>query len=262
MSLEFNRFQFNHSEAGGDATDNNDEESAISQDGVDNTERKIENYEIKNLEEPISNILNEMRPNLEKGEYSLIIGDDTSGRVPALVFKDVLSMIYSEKNIEKPKILFIPGQKESETDMTPAIENYIREYIQKSALNLDNKKALIVTDLISSGYSIYHLVKALQKIGIPYDISTIGFSSGKPRFEERLGSKIYHGEYSTPDIYTRRTLSGVDKKPDMLKAKGIIANWNNENKSLKHSYIESIKSARKDVDVISQKIFRTYKARE
>ena len=40
-----------------------------------------EQVKIKELETPLAEILEQLRPEIERGEYSAIIGDDASGRI-------------------------------------------------------------------------------------------------------------------------------------------------------------------------------------
>ena len=47
---------------------------------------EIKHAEIAKLREPIKNILEQMRERIDRGEYTLIIGDDASGRIPTWIF--------------------------------------------------------------------------------------------------------------------------------------------------------------------------------
>ncbi|KKT80934.1 MAG: hypothetical protein A3B99_03500 [Candidatus Yanofskybacteria bacterium RIFCSPHIGHO2_02_FULL_44_12b] len=57
------------------------------------TERKVELKEIAELEEPIKKIIEKILPRIESGDYGLIVGDDSSGRIPARILEGFIKRI-------------------------------------------------------------------------------------------------------------------------------------------------------------------------
>ena len=44
---------------------------------------------VAELREPMQKILQAMRENIEQGDYVAILGEDASGRIPALIFRKI-----------------------------------------------------------------------------------------------------------------------------------------------------------------------------
>src|SRR3989344_9337060 len=61
------------------------------------------------LEDPLANILEKLRPELERGEYRLIIGDDASGRIPTRIVGEVIKKLSEERGFPRPLVRFIAG---------------------------------------------------------------------------------------------------------------------------------------------------------
>lgn len=53
--------------------------------------------EISRLYRRIERLLTQLKPEIDKCAYELIIGDDTSGRIPTLIFERVMNTLYREK---------------------------------------------------------------------------------------------------------------------------------------------------------------------
>lgn len=181
---------------------------------------------IEELREPIRDLLRQLHEHINNGSYKLLIGGDASGRIPALIFDKVIRKIYREKGFDVPRTLtsFIaggqryadpgPGEKtKSEEIKTNIRKHYIGDNLKDS--NKDGKydgRVLIVEDTIASGASIQPVTQALRELGIEFDIATIGFmATNKKYIEDSLGGTIFHYMDKTPNIYARRSLSGVAK---------------------------------------------------
>ncbi len=67
--------------------------------------------EIAELEKPLGKILGQLRRHIDMNQYKLVLGDDTSGRIPALIMWRVLSALAEQRGQEKPKISFIAGSR-------------------------------------------------------------------------------------------------------------------------------------------------------
>ncbi len=216
---------------------------------------------IKELRKPIQQILQQLSTRINRGEYTLIIGDDASGRIPTLIFKEVINDVYNEKRRENPKTLFFAGsgrrgimsqekRKEKEEKLEDWLQN--RHFSQKS----DGQKALIVTDLITSGNSLEPLCSALKKNNMDFDIATItnhaGNSKDKKEISEKLGGEIFDGQSNTPLIYGKPSLSGVTKNPPELFSHP----YEFKNEEEKSDFLETRK---KYIPAISKEITEWYK---
>ena len=166
---------------------------------------------IEELRYPMKKILDELRPEIDKGNYNLIIGDDASGRIPTLVFNSVIRELYKEKNYSNPAVYFVAcqrffSQKEQEIKKSLAVNSYIskiKEEIEKEGG--DVTKALVVTDTIASGSSLMPIAESLKQNNVDFDVATIGMVCDatildvrKQRIEKLLGAKIVWGLIGTP----------------------------------------------------------------
>ena len=183
---------------------------------------------IKELHLPIEKIIKELLPNIERGEYSVILGDDASGRIPTLIIGEIIEAVYKDRDMMSPLIKFIAGSTfftESELERHTK-QRLVQDHIAKikKEVNRNDWKALIVTDTIDLGRSMDVLMKGLQENGLTADIATIGIvtSSSGSNLESKWGTKVVCGMFGKPMIYSSAIfggggeLSGVRKNPKDL----------------------------------------------
>lgn len=202
-------------------------------------ERKITLEEIAELEEPIKNIIGKIKERIEKGEYGIIIGDDASGRIPALVLGGLIKKISKLRNLSEPNIIFIPGKLNNPQDekMAEMLQNHLSKYGVKK-----EGRVLVVTEAIVSGQTLSVLSALLKKLGFVADIAAIGiedqYSFMENEREKNLGnSNIISGDYirkgslgesHTPLVYgKRREKTGVYKNSGDLKSQSVKSMYGN-----------------------------------
>ena len=79
----------------------------------------IEHASIEQLRVPIQKILEELRPEIEKAAYGMVLSDDVSGRIPALMLGWALKRIYKQNGNQPPLFRTLVGMsRESRTDIT------------------------------------------------------------------------------------------------------------------------------------------------
>ncbi len=188
--------------------------------------------EIEELREPAKRLLEQLRPHLEKGEYQLIVGHDSSGRIPTLLLQRVIKEVYKKGGHKIPPIVFfaprLPNMtkveyeeyKEAESLKIDPWAKYVKKYILPSLPQEKPIKILIVTDTVTRGNSILNTEKVLKTLGredISADVATIGLD-GSARNEntrnwlgKKLGGQIFYGQGITPWIYQKEELSGVQQ---------------------------------------------------
>lgn len=181
---------------------------------------------IEDLEGPIEKILGQLRPEIDAGKYSLVISDDASGRIPALMVGHVIKDIYEKKGIPPPMFRAIAGSSHiAGTDVKGREEKIrlIAEYLAKVRTTAAQgrgtlERALIVTDTIAEGRSIKVLLEALARNQLKADVATIGLLnlSTKSELEKDWDVRIAFGESIAPDIYKKSRLSGIYKNPNEL----------------------------------------------
>jgi hypothetical protein len=127
--------------------------------------------EIEAIEEPMRKLLVELKPNLLNDSYGTIIGDDTSGTFPAVIVNTIANKLNYDLGRDAVLFLFLQSSR-------------LEANRQKIASQLDskgsllqrrntNKKALIVTEHIGTGYSVSSFRRLLDQRDIESDIATI-----------------------------------------------------------------------------------------
>ena len=134
----------------------------------------------------------DMAPDIDAGRWDLIIGDDVSGRIPALILADVIKRRYADKDIDPPNIRFIAlgqhvlpdsyreylidqGEADDGVFNEPSpTEEQLRNVVEGMG---GSKRALFVTDNIGEGNSIRLIMGALEHHGIASDVASISESA-------------------------------------------------------------------------------------
>jgi hypothetical protein len=116
-------------------------------------------------------ILDELKKPIERGEYSLIVGDDYSGRIPALFLYETIKRISEATGLEAPQITFVSSGKRSEKrsyDKDQA--GVIADHLTKAGYAPQKgKRALLVTESLSGGGSVKVITTALKADGFKAD---------------------------------------------------------------------------------------------
>lgn len=199
----------------------------------DNPSREINIDKImESMKLDLQNIFEKIKTAVDSHLYGIVIGIDGSGRVPALVLGETLNLIYQAKKEQEPERLFISGSRSLDLYDKEKKENDLRKFFQqeKFKLNkLNNRKILIVDDIVDSGNSLELITKILKELELPYEIVVSvleskedGSSSeeDEKRLEAKLGSKIIYGKYApASEVYGTKQMAGVHKSPDLIFSK-------------------------------------------
>jgi len=188
------------------------------------SERKM----VRELEGPILSIVEQLRPEIEKGEYKLILGDDASGRIPTFIIGHVCKTIYEANNMRPPLVRPIAGSSKLNRSDENKKLNMVAAQIGKMKATAtryfgnDLGKVLIMTDTITGGSSVGVLIEALRENDWKADVATIGITPGgkiKKTLERDWDSRIVYAMEGTPEIYGRTNLSGVIQDRTWTSAK-------------------------------------------
>ncbi len=214
-----------NSDSPNDNTTNNSNSEIVESSEVkkDSPKSEYHHQEIAQLEEPMITLLEQLKPNFDHGLYYLIIGDDTSGRIPTLVMHQVVDYISEHQNLPKVPTTFVQsGRVIDRGKIKLQVENLKSRYKPLR----ESPKVLIVTEYISSGRSINKLTDALNLSGIDFDIATIQTfpadyqqefrSSLNPQqriytgFPEGIQSPISGGNVGSPNIHGKYYITGLE----------------------------------------------------
>ena len=264
---------------------------------LDQNEKEIKLEEVAELEEPIKKIIEKIKDRIENGEYGLIIGDDASGRIPALILGNFIKKISEQKDFDRPNIIFIPGKLEKDDFWSVLFKSVVAskkqheeldDYLSKHGARKD-KKILIITDTLKTGYSLLTLIELLKRAGYGCDIATIGIESPIPGQDLKTnlrGIDVFSGGYrdktrdedqNTPLIYKEeaRKYTGVYKNPGDKISKtfksaalpeGVYpedVNPENIQTNIPRQQIqESINKAREDAKVVTNHLIDWYESQK
>ncbi len=198
-----------------------DPQYALSRTGWDFEHERREKA-VFELKEPLERILTQLRKEIEKGSIQLLIGDDTSGRVPTMVLRQVLAKLYESKGMNPPATVFMngPGGGRLQNDQEKKVRvDLIKDFLSRckkiGRFTLPSgSKAFLVTEVIKSGKSLVPVLEACKELSIPCEVISIGRERQKDlqTLEAELGVPIYQGMEGTPSIYRKVSFAGVTKE--------------------------------------------------
>jgi hypothetical protein len=103
----------------------------------------------------------QLKENIDSAKYDALVSDDTGGRLPTLILREVIKKVNPEKDL---KTLFVATgmtyRPQNEEDQN-LLENYLKKGLG------DSKKVLLVTQYIHTGKTLGALARNLKKIGVP-----------------------------------------------------------------------------------------------
>jgi len=186
-------------------------------------------FEIKDFEnsrKSFENLIKQLSPAIRNHEYNLLVGDDVSGRIPALILGGVMKDIYKREKIESPQILFFGGDKRPISDSSK-LSNYFRNLIDKKKINPENIKALLITDNIETGRTIDYFTEALSEVGLSCDIAAVSSDISTDEISRRWSGfqkrKACIGNFGEGIyFYGKKDLGGVEKNTGEIFSKRLL----------------------------------------
>ena len=230
---------------------------------------KIEIEEIKELEKPIKEIILQLKDRIENGEFGIIIGDDASGRIPALILGGFIQRICKEKKVANqteihiPEIIFIPGKLwvPNEQLAQELLYNHLTKHNLKTG-----DKVLIVTDTIVTGSSLKVLSVLLRQLGFEVKIAAVGIEpeeEWQQKKEKNLPDvEIINGHYYKE--YTEGYQEKMSKHTPLVfhsRISGVYgAGGQSVTKTLEYrsNIKDLIRDSRKEVNILVDKLLAWY----
>lgn len=200
--------------------------------------------------EPTKKMLEPILENIKNGDYQLLIGDDASGRIPALIVRKFINNAYKHAN--RPAILtrFIAGSKADDdigmvskssigkrtghyvdsgekvrslkVEKWKKVKSYIKKLKDESSPHIDN--AIVVTEYIEHGDGLIPVMMGLRKNAITATLLTVYMDAERlneadvERVKDFIEKKLHPLKFSygkasggMPAIYKQYDLSGVFK---------------------------------------------------
>ncbi|MBI5153105.1 MAG: hypothetical protein HZA36_01460 [Parcubacteria group bacterium] len=227
--------------------------------------------EIEELREPIKRLLEQIRPHLEGGDYQLLVSDEASGRIPALIFLKVINRVYGKKGLPKLRFIPIAGRnikiedrrtREMHDQKIEHIAVELTEKILSTMPEGGSRKALVVTDAINSWAAMGTITKALRKANVGFEIATIGMTERATEFKplwESTGVTIYWDNLTeTPRLYQKEKLSGVRQK-EPYHEHVYSEPVGQEADESREEYLKRRGERNKSIEALSEELFEWYK---
>ena len=201
------------------------------------------------LEKPMLKICTELKPKLEEGEYGIVVGDDTSARLPTLVVRGFAGFVSEKKGIRKPSTVFLQaGNKVTDEDLASQFE----DRIVSQSKGIEGKKALIITEYIFRGNVLKRLTGMFKAHALPFDVVALrifdDFDPTKLALPE--SSLLIIGDISShgPSIWNRPDLTGLNRVSNSTDKVTVIKG---------NSYTRRrVEQARADVDLLVKEIIK------
>lgn len=174
----------------------------------------VQTPELRQIISPLRSLVLKIKTRMISGQYAFMIGDDASGRIPALILNKIQNMSFTEKT----PLFFLAGSRKTQT--IEAKKADIKEFVEEQLPPVpQGKSVLIITEYIHRGDSLVLLTDVLRSLGISYDVCTIGvYSKGIDLLDKKLGTSILFGIKGKPSIDGNYVLAGVEKSYEDLFA--------------------------------------------
>lgn len=218
---------------------------------------------VRELYEPSVEVLRQALPGIENGEYTMLISDDTSGRIPAAILRQVIDAIYAELRFSP--LVFggftLSGSNHSKYNYDDSAarkaERHAETLVKQSKKRRPRTppKALVVSDVIWTGNTMNRIGNALTSVGIQTDFAGMLVKYGT-HLTESFGGKVFDGGMErNPKIWLLSYLRphGLEKKENEVVAREHPLT-DDASKAITQAAFEEVRR-------LAQEIFLTWKVR-
>lgn len=139
--------------------------------------------------------------------YDTMLSDDASGHLISLVLREIINEARKKTGLESIKTYFLAsGRHDSDVTMQK-----IQTFLEGK--RPDIKKALLVTEFISSGRSIEKLTTILDALKIPFDLASLSIDNEPNSYGAQIYSRLNYGQKSRVGMafFGQTLLTGIEK---------------------------------------------------
>jgi hypothetical protein len=150
-----------------------------------------------------------MKENIERG-YDALVSDDTGGRIPALILRDICQQVHNNPDLKTVFIASGTHYKPKNPEENRSLDEYIKRGIGNS------KRVLLITQHIQHGGTINHLIEHINTAGATHvDVATIDNFEGQLS-NPNVGGQLYVGGILNKDqlgfTENNNMTSGISKR--------------------------------------------------
>ncbi len=135
-------------------------------------------------------LIEKLYSEIKEHKYDIVIGDDTSGRIPALAVGGLMKLIYKKDKVKEPNLLFLAGHKEfdeyegydeyvmnkqlvlQKKKWIEKLKKYIDELRENNILKEDSH-ILLVTDYMARGVTVGNFASFFKKNNIKISVASL-----------------------------------------------------------------------------------------
>ncbi len=178
----------------------------------------METKELRAIQVGFDRLIAKILPAVEAGEFGMVIGDDTTGRIPARFIHSFINSWNDAHNLPRIPLVFIQGT--SSGDQLPKLRHALDQRAHLLAKRLPDTRALVVTEGISTGGSIARLGGELTARGITFDVAVLDGEkfTRNPDVDTTPASRA--------DIDAFAALLRSAQHPVSLRTEDLIGFWN------------------------------------
>jgi len=151
---------------------------------------------VRQLQIPLSEIINQIKPNIKKREYGLLVSDDRGGRIPTLILGRTINKFYAQTGQDSIPSVFVQGSRNylHLPDMLEEFES--RQHILDSLK--EPKRALLVTEHIGLGTTLRQFGTMFHSLNLPFDVASLESSVSQSSYQNEevlpLSSYLFTGD--------------------------------------------------------------------
>lgn len=123
-------------------------------------------------ETPFVKLCEQLKPLIEEGRYSLIVGDDISGRLPTLAVREYANYVLQQAGKDTLPTVFLQNKSPYVVNV-PTIEAQIEKRVLPFVSRDNDRRVLYVTEYVEEGRNVYKIQNAFQKYGVKFDIAAL-----------------------------------------------------------------------------------------
>lgn len=193
---------------------------------------------IKELEILVQDILKQIKAKIESNYYDAILADDVSGRIPGLIFKQLIDTVSHNKGEKKSiELVFVAGGNA----LTDDEENAKITQLTKELKKFSGKNILVVTENIATGKGLKLTIDILKKVNANAEIAALSSGREDEVLRQNIKVPVYAGRAETPpSIWHRHDLVGVEKRDRDPHSHLYGKNQFTKNKKIVHDTIKQI----------------------
>lgn len=206
--------------------------------------------EIADLRLSMEEILKELLPHVLEGEYSLLVGDDTSSRIPTLIWKKVIDHFYLKQGLKPVDAVFaqfmFKDHPHGLARLFPETKKNLLDAITRTETNKPGNKALISTEHMENGNHIRSICSILRSTGVNFNVVSLRTDESTIYYKKKLGlERIFTSSFKgAPSIYAITEVTGLLRETD-----------DPTNIAIREDYVKiMVRKARRDANLLAIKL--------